>query len=419
MSIEDIKGLLRLARAYCAEKLPWFAPALFRAKLIITSKIEVAAIDRNYNIYFNPEAVRKVADSCTTKQEILKELGFLWIHEISHVLRQHMDRCADMQAHKIRWNAAADLEINDGTWEGLTMPKAFQGLLPHQYHLESGKLAEFYYSTLGDQHLKHDLESIFDNVWNEGSGVHGHKESWEIGQAQQTLHPIDLDLIKNAVAQKIFEHRVSIGNIPGSWNIWIENVLQSKTDWKKVLRHKMSTAVAIGIGLRVDYSFHRPSRRQAVYHPFIVPSFSGSLSGKIAVVVDTSGSMQGSLLEQAIGEVYKVLDDFKLPITVIPCDAIAYEPIVMQKPSDRFKIRNLSGGGGTDMTVGIQAALELKPTPDAILVLTDGYTPYPNHPFKIPVVFGIIKNDLEKHQPPMPPSPPWKKSDTLDIIIKL
>jgi len=38
----------------------------------------------------------------------------------------------------------------------------------------------------------------------------------------------------------------------------------------------------------------------------------------------------------------------------------------------------LQGGGGTDMGVGIAAAGQLRPTPKIIVVLTDGFTPWPD-----------------------------------------
>jgi predicted metal-dependent peptidase len=37
----------------------------------------------------------------------------------------------------------------------------------------------------------------------------------------------------------------------------------------------------------------------------------------------------------------------------------------------------LIGGGGTDMGEGITAALQIKPSPHIIVVLTDGFTPWP------------------------------------------
>ena len=36
----------------------------------------------------------------------------------------------------------------------------------------------------------------------------------------------------------------------------------------------------------------------------------------------------------------------------------------------------LEGGGGTDMGAGLDAAAALRPRPDLIIVLTDGFTPW-------------------------------------------
>jgi predicted metal-dependent peptidase len=53
----------------------------------------------------------------------------------------------------------------------------------------------------------------------------------------------------------------------------------------------------------------------------------------------------------------------------------------------------LVGGGGTDMRVGIDAALKLRPRPHVIIVLTDGYTPWPSSPPRdVKVIAGIIDN---------------------------
>lgn len=68
------------------------------------------------------------------------------------------------------------------------------------------------------------------------------------------------------------------------------------------------------------------------------------------------------------------------------------------------------------MVAGLNSALDLKPLPGAILVLTDGYTPYPDtRPREPVVVWGILRSGEEK--PPLPPCPPWDMRDIVEIPV--
>ncbi len=425
---EEVIDRLRVARAYTAEHLPWFAPALYQARIILSDQVAVAAVDQHLNVYWNPAAVEVIATGKGRTDEAA-QLGFLWLHEIAHILREHADRAREREAEPELWNIAADLEINDGIWKPLQMPKDFPGLLPHLFNMPDGLLAEEYYEQLPESAVE-QLEAAFGN---EGSGVHDRPCSWE-GESgpedvtdnddpnsqPQRLQPMDIELLKRQVATEMdraLESGKLKGNIPGSWRRWIDKVLRSKTDWRKILRHRMSVAIATGVGARVDYTFSRPNRRQSVYFPVITPSFSGDRSARVACVVDTSGSMGPDQIAKALGEVFAVLQAFHVPVTVIPCDAVAYEPIVLSKPSDVFQVKGLQGGGGTNMIAGIDAALRLLPKPDSILVLTDGYTPYPPAPYPTPVVFGILCGHKDASIP-TPPVPPWSEEAVVWIEME-
>ncbi|GIF08556.1 hypothetical protein Asi03nite_60940 [Actinoplanes siamensis] len=61
----------------------------------------------------------------------------------------------------------------------------------------------------------------------------------------------------------------------------------------------------------------------------------------------------------------------------------------------------LAGGGGTDMRVGIAHALSARPKPSIVVVLTDGYTPWPDAaPGSVRVVAGLVGRRA-------PEPPPW------------
>jgi predicted metal-dependent peptidase len=413
----EIEQLLRMARAYAAEQLPWFAPALYAAPLVLTDHCpSVAAVDEGMRIYFNPERVRQLLAQAGTTQRALRQLAFLWVHEICHILRRHAERAKEKGAEPIRWNIAADLEINDAQWKGLEIPEAFPPLLPKQLGLPEGKLAEFYYDALEKE--VRSTSGEWEGVSDEGSGVHGQKRWWELpadDKRAPARSEIDKELVQREVAEEI-RQRKSWGDIPAGWKRWAEEVLNPKVNWRDLLKRKVRGALTIGTGQRIDYSFARPHRRAEVYDPVLPPSLQGDFLPRIACVVDTSGSMSKRELAQALAEVRKVLETFRLPITVIPCDAVPYEPIQVFTSSQAQRLR-LRGGGGTNMIAGIEAALKLRPIPDVVIVLTDGDTPFPPKRYKVPVLFGIF-DPTGDGKVPKPPMPPWREGNVVVIPLR-
>jgi Predicted metallopeptidase (DUF2201). len=119
----------------------------------------------------------------------------------------------------------------------------------------------------------------------------------------------------------------------------------------------------------------------------------------VAVVVDTSGSVSDNMLSQALAEIDGILKSVGLKngVHYIACDA---EVHVSKKITD-IKQAELEGGGGTDMGVGIKAAMSLKPRPNVCIVLTDGYTPWPDTPpQKMKVIAGLLDLENETWQVP-------------------
>lgn len=110
------------------------------------------------------------------------------------------------------------------------------------------------------------------------------------------------------------------------------------------MKRKVRGALTIGTGQRIDYSFVRPHRRAEVYDPVLPSSLQGDFLPRIACVVDTSGSMSKRELAQALAEVRKVLETFRLPITVIPCDAVPYEPIQVFTSSQAQRLKLMGRG---------------------------------------------------------------------------
>jgi predicted metal-dependent peptidase len=65
-------------------------------------------------------------------------------------------------------------------------------------------------------------------------------------------------------------------------------------------------------------------------------------------------------------------------------------------------IQEVAGRGGTDMGAGIAAAVRLRPSPNAIVVLTDGFTPWPQRRPGVPVVVCLVGGGAEAMRDQVP-----------------
>jgi predicted metal-dependent peptidase len=116
--------------------------------------------------------------------------------------------------------------------------------------------------------------------------------------------------------------------------------------------------------------------------------------------------MHDRLLERALAEVEAILARAGLRqkrVRVLAVDTTAH---AVQRVSHARQI-TLAGGGGTDMGAGIAAANALRPRPPVVIVLTDGYTPWPHRrPRGSKVVVGL----LGEPGAPTPQVPTWART---------
>jgi predicted metal-dependent peptidase len=75
----------------------------------------------------------------------------------------------------------------------------------------------------------------------------------------------------------------------------------------------------------------------------------------------------------------------------------------------------LRGGGGTDMTVGIAEAQQLRPGPHILVVFTDGYTPWPTvAPSEFDSVIVVLNGGNSRTD-----VPGWARTIVLDPTTQL
>ncbi|MFF4343238.1 VWA-like domain-containing protein [Kitasatospora sp. NPDC001540] len=403
------------ARLHAVRARPYLATALFAMHVVESSRVPTMAVDRYWRCYVSPGFVDRISE---------EELASVWVHEVSHLLRDHArrgDRAMralglDGPADRLRVNLAADCEINDDAFgDGLVRP--VDAVYPSTLGLAEGGLMEDYLRQF-------TIDTKYQRlVWLEcGSGADGLEREWESGpgcphgpgaecDCRHGLAEHERDLVRFRVAQGILGRP---GSAPAGWRRWAREAFHPPQPWRELLGAAVRSAVAAA-GAGTDYSYGRPARRSSGLPGVVLPSLRRR-PPRVAVVVDTSGSVSDRELGSALLEtaaILRAVDGRRDLVSVVSCDAAAR--FVREAAAEGGW--ELVGGGGTDLRTGFTAALRRRPAPDVVVVLTDGQTPWPSSPPPCRTVVGLfprprsVDEDDPDYQPDTPPS--WAKVVTL------
>ncbi|WP_144125919.1 vWA domain-containing protein [Catellatospora sichuanensis] len=399
------RAKLLAARFRAAGERPYLATALYSLTVVPSERVPTMGVDRHWRCYVSPAFVAETP---------VEELAGVWIHEVAHLLRDHHGRAdrltADERADHHRVNLAQDCEINDDlVADGLPLPEG--RIHPALYDLPTGRLFEQYLPSLpatprcrgrcagsaasGDANgvAACDCPSV-----ECGSGAHGHQSPWELAEgAAPIVRGVEADAIRRQTAQAVRAHARGRGTVPAGWQRWAEQILEPTIDWRQALAGAVREAAAWAGGA-VDYTYRRPSRRGAALPGVVLPSLRRPLP-RVAIVIDTSGSMSDDDLAAVLAEVGGVLRAVGVRgnrVAVLACDADVHAARRVSTVGEVV----LAGGGGTDMRVGITAALAVPEPPHFVIVLTDGYTPWPDAALsRTRIIAGLVGADA-----PKPPS---------------
>ena len=383
--------------------LPYLSSALYALIPVATPRVTSMTIDEHWRLYVNPEwiAVTDVA-----------LIGAQLAHLVWHVLADHAGRARDLEvapAQREAWQRAADATVA----EVLDTGAVRTGLCsPADLGWKPGRSAEEYFAVISalavEPEPSADDRSPVERAAHDeadatcGSGCDGRVRDYDLPPESDdgAIDSHDSDAIRRRVAIEFQEHQTQHGRRPGEWSRWVQRILEPVVPWQQVL----AAAVRRGVGWthgHTDYTYTRISRRQSGAGRIVLPALRRPVP-EVAVVVDTSGSVDDGLLSQALGEVDGILSSQAVPdgsITVLAVDSAVHHVERVRTARDA----RLGGGGGTNMGVGIDAALALKPRPSVIIVLTDGYTPWPA---QVPAA-AVIVVLIGRRSSELPWTPPW------------
>ncbi len=399
---------------------PWYGPFLARFVFVKRESKQPLYHDQYGRVYYND------GYASFAKVEMLTVL----LIQIAEMFTRgyHWRR---MGRDPYLWSFACLLETSSSLLkQGFELPR--ESLKPGWFHLAADKTAEWYYRELermfeNSKRLKLpftaldkrgrpmtlDVECFFEDgklqfTIPEAAVVGGFASPEDmLGAVSEFL----LDpLLFSGLQEEVFDLAGEFkeqrpGDMP-DWLLRRAEADQSTLPWHQYLRLFLGDHFRIGSASRAS-TFTLPSLLAPVLPPGMVLPYYQGRSPSLALVIDTSGSMSQQHLGTCLGEVNAVLRTLEADngIIVIPCDASAK---TVQKVFAASQLQ-LEGGGGTEIGKGLEKATELTPPPEAVIVLTDGYTSWPKEPpGRMQVLVIIVSEQWSKPEEKKKyPTPSW------------
>lgn len=381
---------LEAIRYRLREKAPYFGTAIWRLRPVEDKDFGFKddkgaihgtfAVSNDGRLYYNP-TVDWSFDEC---------VGAL-CHEIHHLILRHHGR-QNGRDQKL-WNYAADLEINSALQRGgWTLPtrvdddgkRVTSVLLPSQFGYAENLTAEAYYNLLLDDAVEVPQMSMA----MPGAGKCGMSEpggqGTEPGEGEgagegegggPALTDVELDGLAKRIAEEVLKSR---GTVPASLERWADELLNPTVPWQSILRAYAKRSVNVVAGGASDYSFMQANERRSS-SDLILPAMV-TYKPEVGFLLDTSGSIGRDELCEMVTEIHGVVRHMVQRMGVVAYDAAPHETHYITNPRALLKLP-LSGGGGTDMAGGLEyLSSTLRPRPNIVIVMTDGFTPWPDSP---------------------------------------
>ncbi len=383
---EYIQRIL-LARLRILNDCSFYGLLLMNMKFSLDPKAKTAYTNGT-KICFDPQFMDELSD---------KELEFILMHELLHVVLKHCSRGKDY--NNFLFNVACDIVVNSNILKsrgmdlssitlkkyGESMHKAPNGQEGFNYTAE-----EVYEMFLSDSSNSPCSFDSFDN-----------HDEWQMSEKDRAEW--DERMVSSVAIMK--ESNRSKDNVPLGVLRQYNKLTNPQVNWRVLLRDFMSREVN-------DYSFTPPDRRYD--GPFYMPDFNEEedvLKLNVLFAIDTSGSVTNEAIGAALVEIKSVIDEATNIEGYIVClDAKVYEPIpIAEFDLDNFKAR---GGGGTSFKAFFDSLPKLSERmskePDLIIFITDGYDNFPDESARrnIPVLWLINNEDV---------TPPWGMIARLEI----
>jgi predicted metal-dependent peptidase len=331
------EGALIKARSQLLMDQPFFGTLALRLRPLQRDDIKTAATDGTH-LYYNADFISKLDPI---------QLRGLIAHEVMHCVFNHTTRRQEREPGL--WNVACDYAINDHLIEaGFILPK---GAL-HEPAFK-GMSSEAIYNKLLSEPKKHKpcpWGVVLDaNSGSVQAGSAAEMESqWQIATGEAL-----------AVAK-------ARGRMPANIELFVSEVLDPKVDWRTVLWPFFTELT------NDNYSWRKPNRAYISEDEYL-PSMYEEACGKVAIINDSSGSIDDATGQQFISELDAVLSQVQpSQVVYVQADAAVQDVKIFDR-GERIKDHQLTfkGRGGTAFAPALKFIHDEHPDVQAVVYLTD------------------------------------------------
>ena len=301
-----------------------------------------------------------------------KELGFVVLHENLHKAFRHLFIWRKLYDENPQLaNEACDYVINlmlvksDPNQSVIAMPR------------KDGKV----FGLLDVKYANMNAKQVFDLLKQEqeenggagGDGEGGFDEhDWEGAQelTEQEKKVVAKE-VDQALRQGMIAHNKANGIGAGGMGRELGDLLEPQIDWREVLREFVKS-----ICNAKDASSWRRVNRRYLSGDTYMPTLVGERVGRIAIGIDTSGSIGGPELDRFLSEVKSIAEDVHpefVDLIYWDSEVAAHEEYDASTVPNIVSSTKPKGGGGTDPTSMMRYLKEKNITPECIVMLTDGY----------------------------------------------
>jgi predicted metal-dependent peptidase len=340
-------------------KAPFFGNLATRLQLINADEWCGTAATDGRRFYYNSEFINKMP---------LKQVEFLFGHEVLHVVYDHMGRLGERDP-KIM-NIAADYCVNGDLMEQRVGEKIPVGLYDNKY---LGWSAEEVYDDLMQNANKIDINKLAEMLLDEHLDGEGEGEGEEgdgdkDGKGRPRLSDEERKQIRDEIKDAVLQaaQAAGAGNLPGGVKRMIKDLTEPQINWKELIEQQIQSTI------KDDYTFGRPSRKG--YHlDAILPSQKPGETIDIVIGIDTSGSISGDDLKIFFSEIQGIMDSYtEYKIVVMGWDTAigGVGEFTSENMADITEF-DPEGGGGTDPHCVWEYMIEHNMEPKKLIMFTD------------------------------------------------